>query len=556
MMITSTLSQTDYDELIRKQKNKSSFKENLKFSLLPKPSGVKSGIEPYTGTWGRKEAAHLLRRCTFGARAEDIATFSALSMSAAVEALLQPESLPNPPLNVSDEDPVGVGNTWVNAAYNPEFEGNRRVSLVSWWTGQMINQNTSLREKMTLFWHNHFATEMNIIGDSRFSYRYINTLRSNALGSFKTLAELITLDPAMLVYLNGNDNVVGSPNENYARELFELFTIGKGEQVAEGDYSTYTEQDVIAAARVLTGWVARRNQIDSVFVPARHDTGNKQFSHRFDNQVISDNGANEYKDLIEMIFAKVDTAKFICRKLYRWFVYYVIDEEVEQNVITPLANLLVANNYEIAPVLATLFKSQHFYDLLQVGCLIKNPMDFSVGLLRQFAVSLPTDLVQQYDAWFLFYYYNGILEMLLADPPQVAGWAAYYQAPQYHEIWINSVTLPARKQLTDGIGVGFNYNGFPLKIDAIAFAEATSNPADCNVLIDEFVERLFPFAVTANQRDFLKEVLRPGIPDLAWTFEWQAFADDPSDPDKRAAIDQKIRILLITMMAMAEYHLS
>ena len=555
---------SDYDAILEaqkkmKQKHQKTIPtaslEKLKTKLV-KPF---AGLTPYTGPWGRSQAFHLLRRTTFGATKADVDTLLLGTLEDAINTLLANPVLPNPPLNVSEGDKgVPFGETWVNAPYVPEYEQYRRYSLVSWWTGQMIHQSLSLNEKMTLFWHNHFVTELAVVTDSRFSYKYCNLLRTHALGNFKTLAKLITVDPAMLVYLNGTDNVVGNPNENYARELFELFTIGKGEQVAPGDYTTYTEDDVIAAAKVLTGWVARRSFIDAYFVPSRHDTTDKQFSHRFNDQIISDNGANEYDDLIEMIFAKAETAKHICRKIYNWFLYYNIDATIEADVIEPMANILIANNYDIKPVLTAFFKSEHFFDALSVGCLIKNPCDFTLGLIRQFNIALPgpMELEKQYDVWSAFYGYNGLLEMLIASPPQVAGWAPYYQAPQYHEIWINSVTTPARKYLSDALTVGATRNGYLLKLDAIAFAEQTSTPSDCNVLVDEFVEMLFPFPVTTKQRDFLKEVLRPGVPDFTWTVEWLDYKANPGDMDKKNAIDLKLRNLIITMLAMAEYQLS
>lgn len=547
--------------------NKINFKEKLQKDNITKkytnqvlPKFVKplSSLDPYTGSWTKVEALHLLKRTTFGATLADANTLLSGTVNDAVNTLLTSPPLPSPPVNTNPDDPVPVGSTWVNASFNPTYEGNRRGSLIYWWTGQMVNQNLSIQEKMTLFWHNHFVTELNIVGESRFSYKYCNLLRTHALGNFKTLAKLITIDPAMLVYLNGTDNIVGSPNENYARELFELFTIGKGEQVGDGDYTTYTEDDVLAAAKVLTGWVANQATIDSLFVPARHDTSDKQFSHRFADQIITNNGANEYEDLIDMIFSKIETAKFICRKIYRWFVYYVIDDDVEMNMIEPMANILVANNYEIKPVLDVLFKSQHFFDLLQVGCIIKNPADFNIGAIRQLKITLPnsSDLENQYDAWLMLYYLNGLLEMALASPPQVAGWAAYYQSPQYHQIWINSVTTPYRKQITDAFTIGLDRGDYIIKYDALDLIMDISDPSDCNIVVDEFAELLFPIPITSNQRDFLKETLRPGISDIAWSFEWSDFISDPTDPMKREAMDLKVRTLLNTMLGMAEYNLA
>ncbi|MEZ4684703.1 MAG: DUF1800 domain-containing protein [Bacteroidia bacterium] len=420
---------------------------------------LSGGVSPYSGSWGYAQAAHLLRRCTFGPTAAEIDQAVQDGLDTTIQRLLTPAPAPaSPPLNASFQNDVQVpiGQTWVNASNSNGLNGYRRNSLFAWWTGLMIHQNVSLTEQMALFWHNHFATEIDVYNDARIGYIYVSTLRDNALGNFKTLVDKMTVDPAMLRYLNGDQNLVGRPNENYARELLELFTIGKGAQVGPGDYTNYTEEDVLAAARVLTGWVvsgARENDpnpITATFVPNRHDTSAKQFSARFNNQTISDNGADEYKDLIDMIFGKTETARYIVRKLYRWFVYYHIDAQIETDVIEPLALELINQNFEIAPVLEMLFKSEHFFDVEAIGCLIKNPMNYSVGLVRQLEAQFPdpaTDLAGAYNLWLLMGQTAAVQLMAPLFPPSVAGWPAYYQKPQYHESWITSATLSFRKDM-------------------------------------------------------------------------------------------------------------
>ena len=190
----------------------------------------------------------------------------------------------------------------------------------------------------------------------------------------------------MQKYLKGEKKTATAPNENYGRELQELFTIGKD---ATGN-PPYTEDDVKAAARVLTGWrndlvagTTSANGFNSYFDPAKHDTADKQFSAFYNytqiNGLSGTGAVSELDDLLNMIFAKDEVSLFICRKLYRYFVYYEIDAATEQNVIVPLAAVFRSNNYEIVPVLDVLFRSEHFFDVLNQGCLIKNPIDFSVG---------------------------------------------------------------------------------------------------------------------------------------------------------------------------------
>ncbi len=223
-----------------------------------------SGIDPYTGTFGQTELAHLLRRTLFGVTQADLNYFAGMTLDQVVSALLTLAATPAPPVNAYNDsnftDPdVAAGATWVTAPFGTTgtANGKRKISLKEWWVGLMLNQDRSITEKMTLFWHNHFATQMATVNDARYSYKHFALLRANALGNFKTLARAVTTDPNMLVYLNGDTNTLANPNENYGRELQELFTVGKGPD------SLYTQADVEAAAKVLTGWKDSRTTIDS-----------------------------------------------------------------------------------------------------------------------------------------------------------------------------------------------------------------------------------------------------------------------------------------------------
>jgi uncharacterized protein (DUF1800 family) len=535
--------------------------------VLPQVARTTAGLEPYTGTWGFDQASHLLRRTMFGIKKSDVQSMLSFSMNQVVAQLLADIPLPLPPVNTNTLDiDVPIGQTWVNSpktdsnGYNPN--SSRIQSMKSWWIGLMLNQGISLREKMTLFWHNHFVSETNIVSDARFSYKQNNLFRQYAFGNFKNLTKAVTIDGAMLRYLNGNTNTRTNPNENYARELQELFTIGKGPEIAPGNYTNYTEADVQAAAKILTGWRDDGTAITSYFTSSLHDTSNKQFSADYGNTIIAGQigtaGANEIDDFLTMIFAQQETAKFICRKLYRYFVYYVIDTTTEANVIVPLANILRSNNYEIKPVLDTLFKSAHFYDPVNIGCIIKNPIEDCVGLCRQFSIPFPdsTNVATQYANWNYIRTQAANMQMDIGDPPNVAGWPAYYQIPQYYELWINSDTLPRRNQLSDTlINSGHTTSGFKLIIDPIAFVNQVSNPADPNIIIAEFVQILFPIAITANQTAFLKETLIPGLPDYEWAIEWNSYLLDPTNQTKLTAVKTKLQALIGFMMDMAEYQL-
>lgn len=536
-------------------------------------SGIQSlksattGLDPFTGDWGSglTNLYHLLRRTSFGVSQADVDALSPLSVPDAVELLLTvPASAPNPPLNnynASYNDPTGVlpGQTWSTAAYGDGTVNAYRItSYKAWWLGLMLGESLSIVEKMTLFWHNHFATETGIVGDARYCYKQNALLRQFALGNFKDLTKQVTIDPAMLRYLNGYANTKTAPDENYGRELQELFTVGKGPA------SMYTEDDVKAAARVLTGWRDNSTLISSYFNPNAHDTTDKQFSSFYNNTLIigktGTDGATEVDDLLTMIFAQDEVAKFICRKIYRWFVYYTIDQTIEDNIITPLAAIFRSNNYEIRPVLATLLKSAHFFDPLNIGCMIKSPIDFCSELCRQYNVQFPSsnNFAVQYSAWDYIRSYGSTLGMNIGDPPNVAGWPSYYQVPEFYELWINSDTLPLRNQFSDVFisTNGRQVGGFKLKIDPFAFVQRISNPFDPNALVAGLAQLILAIALTSDQLTFLKGVLLPGLPDYEWTNEWTNYVSNPTDPTSLATVQNRLQVLIKTIMDFAEYQLA
>ncbi|MCC6725724.1 MAG: DUF1800 family protein [Saprospiraceae bacterium] len=325
-----------------------------------------SGLTPYSGAFGFEQAAHLLRRASFGASHQQIKDVANMGLDAAIQQLMTlPADPPSPPVNYNfaEDTLTPIGTTWVDKYYNPTITGlraSRDLSLKAWTLNLIRTEGISIREKMVLFWHNHFPTAD--IFDSRISYNYSKLLRGFALGNFRDLTKAMAIEPAMLRYLNGEDNTANAPNENFAREILELFTIGKGPLVSPSDYTNYTEQDVVEMAKVFSGWRIRVVNIDpnnpntlqrveSFFTPSRHNQTTKQLSTRFNDVQIPNMGDQEYAHLIDIIFSKTECAKFICRKLYRWFVYYEIPQQVEDDVIAPMAQIMVDNDYEVRPVL-------------------------------------------------------------------------------------------------------------------------------------------------------------------------------------------------------------
>jgi uncharacterized protein (DUF1800 family) len=530
---------------------------------IPKGARTTAGLEPYSGQWTEKEAAHLLRRSLFGFTKSQLKEATQMGFNALLDKLLEVEPMPSPPLNYYyTQDPkVKIGETWVNAPFPDPFDlnGYRGDSLRAWRIGLMLNQGLSIREKMVLFWQNHFVVQLTIVDEARFGYKYQNTLRKNALGNFKTFAEEITIDPAMLLYLNGAENRATAPNENYARELLELFTIGKGALRAEGDYTNYTEQDVKAGAKVLTGWWVDWGKVESNFALSIHDTTDKIFSNSFDNTIIKNQGVNEYKALINMIFNKKETAKYLCRKLYRWFVYYVIDEQVETNIINPLADILIDNDFEIRPVLKALLGSAHFFASENHSCFIKSPIDYVLSTMKALEVKIPEPqkFENHYSRWTLLFWQSYLQQQQIDSPPSVAGWSAYYQAPLYQQIWINSATLMWRSffalaLIYDKISDG----NVELVYDPLPLIATLKEPLDPNKMIEELASYFFPEPLTSKQLEFLKSVLIPGLPDFEWTIEYTSYLNDSQNNMKRQAVTSKLRNLFATMCQMAEFHLS
>ncbi|PSR15251.1 MAG: hypothetical protein DA408_02195 [Bacteroidetes bacterium] len=531
------------------------------------PFLVTTGLEPYPGPWEFAQAAHLLRRTTFAPTKAMLSAAVNQGLDATILQLFSPLPLPEPPIyfDTGDEPLIPPGAPWIDDPYSSEADlvQPRRRSLQSWTMQLIWQEGISIRENLCLFWHNHFAVDNNV-EDPRLHYRYITTIRTQAWGNFRQLVKDITIDPCMLRFLNGNQNDEQSPNENYARELLELYTVGKGAAAGPGDYTTFTEQDVAAMARVLTGWVDTgyltedpAEAIGATFVPERHDPGAKQLSPRFNQAVLTDTGEQEYADLIDVIFAQPAVATHICRKLYRHFVYYKINEATEAQVIAPLAQLLIEQDYELEPVLQTLLRSTHFFDVLNLGPMIKHPLQFVVAPIKQTGIPLPEDQEERYHHGHQIYRLIAGMGMAYFDIPEVAGWKAYYQPPLYYRNWINAITLHQRSDVVRRLVTsGYTPGEVPLRMDPLAFLETLDNALEPVSMIAEIVQLLLPLHLELGQLVALKELLIPGLPDFEWTVEYGSYLADPTDDNLRQALASKLEDFFLGLFNMAEFHLS
>lgn len=532
-----------------------------------KPASI-AGIKPITGVLSAEAIRHLLKRATFGASIDNIKQFTGKTAVECIDILLNTyERQPYPPVNDYNDltyidDKVAPGDPWIYEAKPTGVQDYwRTISLKAWWASLMINQKCTLREKMVLFWHNHFVVEYKKIG-CYMSYHNNVMLRQYSLGNYKQMVKAVSRDMGMLRYLNGTSNSKKAPDENYGRELQELFTIGKGSG------AHYNEDDVKAAARILTGFVHDIQYFSYKFIPARHDTGDKPFSSFYNNKVIKGRtgpeGEDELDDLIDMIFEKEEVSLFICRKLYQFFVYHTVDIETEKNIIVPLSRTLRQNNFEIKPVLSQLFQSNHFFDHSNTGCIIKNPIDFTVGLIREFGVQFPgnLDIAEKKNFYYMVVTYASRMQLEIGDPPNVAGWPAWYQQPQFDKIWINSDTLPNRNTISDKmLNSGFYKSPFcHISIDVIQFTSMLSNPSDPDQLIKDSVAQLLSKSLSEKEQEELKiNILLSGLQgndvNHYWMQAWQNLESNPNDKANRNNVTSKLKALYKYLMNLPQYQL-
>lgn len=534
---------------------------------MPEQNGngpISYNMNPYTGSWTKVEAGHLLRRTLFGPTNQQMLTAVSDGMATTVSNLLQIPALAEPVAFHPDEAIAAFGTSWVNEVYPTgaaiaTTANARNLSLAAWLMKRINEEQFNISEKMCLFWHNHFA--VTAVADPRATYDYFALIRQFALGNFRQFVKDITINPAMLEFLNGGSNNVLSPNENYARELLELFTVGKGPQIGPGDYTNYTEDDVAAGAKILTGFLIdgvgseTATDVTAVFLSFLHDTSTKTLSYHFGNATVSNNGANEYADYIDIIFQQDAVAEHICRKLYRYFVNFDLTVDVETNVIPIMANTLISNNYEILPVMTQLLSSEHFYDVSVRGALIKSPIDMTYSMFNS-TESIPGfDLLTDSEMYLLVYQFNTIMGQAYASPPSVAGWPAYYQTPAYSQLWVNSALLKTRFQITDFMTLltGIPGNGSNWKLSTLDFLDNLSLPSDATTVIDDIADIFTPKGMSTLQKTVLKTVLTNGLPDFEWTLQYNEYQANLGNATYSDPVKQRVELVLQQVFHMPEF---
>ncbi len=514
-----------------------------------------ASLYPQKWALGIRLSSHLLRRCSYNINKDRIRSFSKKKPAQALEELLKEAPAPTVPV-----PPV-----------------RDMATINSWWLHQALLDPT-ITHKMTFFLHTVFVCDF-MCTDFLFSFQQLQLLKKFATGNIKKLAKKICLDNLMIGFLDTKNNNKNKPNENFARELLEIFTIGKGPQIANGDYSTYTEYDVQQISRVFTGFKqdlspGRHDPETGLYYGKvdldLHDSGDKVLSDKFDHATIPGRttkaGAfQEINDVIEAIFAQEETAKNICRKLYRYFVGTNIDSEIEVDVIEPLAQTLIWNDYELKPVLRQLLCSVHFNDQDDysnrdeiVGSLFKSPVELILGTLSFFQITIPdpeSDSENHYEA----FYNKGIQQTLFGNsrfflfmPPHVAGYPAYYQQPDYSYNWFTTGSINARYQLPQMLLTGTRVSEMGglggVMLDPIAFIsnpKVVSDPSNPYKIVMELLFFLFPeFPEKERFNYFLHTIFLNHMKPSMWTSEWKKYRETGDASEVRIQLSRLFKALI------------
>ncbi len=459
---------------------------------------VTGTLAPYvpnaSAPWDKRRVQHLYRRLSFGATPDEVTAALTQTPSALVDSLInQAVALPLPP------EPEWA--YWDVTRYTVrEVAVEQIYGWMRRWFLDMVNHG--VREKWALFWHNHFVTRLEVYGCPSYMYQYHKLLQQYAFGNFKTFVKEIGKTPAMLAFLNGVQNTRFQPNENYARELYELFTLGRD--------NGYTQADIVETARALTGFNSLENnqycgKIN--FVPALFDNGAKTIFGKTDNWT--------YDTLHDLLFTerRVQISEYICQKIYRNFV----SPQVDEDIVKQLAVIFRNNNFEIAPVLRTLFKSEHFFDAGNIGVLVKNPIEYQLTFIREGGF----DITWDEEALNGLIYLASELGQSLFNPVDVAGW-------QGNRTWVNSNTLTGRWQALRLVIFSL-YEKYPTQYVALA-KQLSGDSNDGEFVTETLVNHFLPSGLQTQEEydrafiSFKGEIPDHYFRDGSWNLNWETAA--------------------------------
>ena len=363
--------------------------------------------------WNTSRIQHLYQRLGFGASRQNIIDGLTQSPEVLVDALIDAIVNMDAP-----EAPEWAYWTWDDYNDDIDLYQQHQSDIMIRWVREMADPTLQFRSKLALFWHNHFVTEYEVYSCPSYMWAYFNLLHVQCLGNFKSFIEEMGTNPAMLNYLDGDQNFAGEPNENYARELMELFTMGEN--------NGYTQDDIVEVARALTGYTQDMYNCEQPYFDANlHDFGPKT--------IFGQTGNWNYQDVHDLIFTvrKEQVKEFICTKIYKAFVY----EKPDSIIIAAMGQTFEDNDWELAPVFRQLFKSEHFFEQRFVNAMIKSPLELYHGFIRQLDLEFGVDYTDDNIGDITFF--TGRIGQEIFNPPDVAGWPG-------HHAWINENTLTQR----------------------------------------------------------------------------------------------------------------
>ncbi|NQW77107.1 MAG: DUF1800 family protein, partial [Cytophagales bacterium] len=530
----------------------------------------------------------LLNRVLTGYGSRHLLDLNNLSLQKSLDLIFTPEKKPSVPVNdydyeITKEETEKQGYLYIEPGkeyvFAPEpggAPGPRYNSHEAWLFRNMIQQGTSIHWRMVFFLHNLLVASG---GSVKMLYQHYIMLFNSSFESYKSTIYKITIDPMMLDYLNLQNSLKNKPDENYARELQELFTVGKGPN------SQYTEDDVSAMARLLVGWQFSyeskekiNGPISNTFSEGNHDPSDKQFSAFYGNRLIKgrngQDGEKELDEAIDMIFSTNECAMYLCRRLYQFFCYPIIDDTVEKNVITPMADLLRKNNFELMVPLRTLLGSAHFFDTSFYNSMIKSPIEFMFGFYKEFDLNLFNtttggDIPKKFSDPLTanFYKFRNLqwemsnIGLNFTNPPSVSGWPAYYQAPVFDLFWINSDTIAKRSNSGNAIarwglyiGSGDVKGNIHVQIDKIKFVSSLKYPDNIDLVIDETVERIMCAPISTKTKARIKASVLEGNAASYYTQLYQSHMSKPTE-ETRSTLSKRLENLFGALFQMGEIHL-